>query len=261
MDMDTMVWIHEFEGTSTTRFTSAPRLREAERHSRVLLNIIVSRKLLPIMTPTGDEFLAAWWKIVMGHRALWKKGIRHGDISLSNLMGCRSAGQFISILNDRDLSTKQDDPGCLERAGTIPFISLHPLIPKAIAGMVGRAYYHGAESFIWILTWICLRYENGKLLGRNRPLDEWLTVDARRCHKEKASYLSRVAEIPPTPSHQKNFGVAKQGLVMVYRHGGPFASAPTDVEVVFNTWLLHRVPALVREGNLFSGQQGMYTCS
>ncbi|KAG2064207.1 hypothetical protein BDR04DRAFT_1235208 [Suillus decipiens] len=188
-------------------------LRKAERRSRVLLNIVVSRQLLPITRLTGDELLAAWWKIVMSHRTLWENDVRHGDISLSNLMGYRIDGRFISVLNDFDLSsTEQNDTKGLERTGTVPFMSLRCIIPKAIANKVKHAYYHDAESFIWVLTWICLRYENGSLLSRNRLLDEWLKVDATRCHEKETSYLSRVGEISPMQLHQKNFGIAMQFL-------------------------------------------------
>ncbi|KAG2062470.1 hypothetical protein BDR04DRAFT_1063099, partial [Suillus decipiens] len=73
-------------------------------------------------------------------------------------MTYRLGGQFIGILNDYDLSsTAQDGSRGLERIGMIPFISLHLLVPQAIKGMVEHVYYHDAESFIWVLTWICLR--------------------------------------------------------------------------------------------------------
>jgi hypothetical protein len=64
------------------------------------------------------------------------------------------------------------------------------LTPEAIAGKVEHVYAHDAESFIWVLTWVCLRYKNGKLLSKNRPLEEWLEVDALRCAEQKTHFWS-----------------------------------------------------------------------
>ncbi|KAG1772481.1 hypothetical protein EV702DRAFT_1033620 [Suillus placidus] len=249
-----MVWFHKFEGTSTAIIRKA--LGIDDTGSRVLY-IIVFRKLDPITTLSGDEFLLAWWEVVKCHRALWKRGVHHRDVSPSNLMGYRLGGRFIGVLNDFDLSSIirflssiKDAPKGFERTGTVPFMSLHLLVPKAIAGQVEHVYYHDAESFIWVLTWICLRYKNGKLLSRNRPLDEWLTVDARGCHKEKMSYLATLHDIHPTPSHQKNFDVAMQCLAVVHTYTGPFASIPGDDEIVFSTWLQNHVPQNVLQGNI-----------
>ncbi|KAG1778825.1 hypothetical protein EV702DRAFT_1044260 [Suillus placidus] len=241
-----MVWFHKFEGTSTAIIRKA--LGIDDTGSRVLY-IIVFRKLDPITTLSGKEFLLAWWEVVKCHRALWKRGVHHRDVSPNNLMGYRLGGRFIGVLNDFDLSSTKrflssikDTPKGFERTGTVPFMSLHLLVPEAIADQVEHLYYHDAESFIWVLTWVCLRYENGKLLKKNRPLDEWLTVDALGCHKKKTSFMARLRSMRPTPSHQKNFDVAMQCLAVVHRYTAPFASVPGDEEEVFNTWLQNHVP-------------------
>ncbi|KAG2036609.1 hypothetical protein BDR03DRAFT_921315 [Suillus americanus] len=249
-----MVWFHKFEGTSTAIIRKA--LGIDDTGSRALY-IIVFRKLDPITTLSGDELLLAWWEVVKCHRALWKRGVHHRDVSPSNLMGYRLGGRFISVLNDFDLSSIKrflssikDAPKGFERTGTVPFMSLHLLVPEAIAGQVEHVYYHDAESFIWVLTWVCLRYENGKLLRKNRPLDEWLTVDALGCYEEKMAFLGRLRSMHPTPSHQKNFDVAVQCLAVIHRYTGPFASVPADDEVVFNTWLQDHVPKNVLQGTI-----------
>ncbi|KAG1821229.1 hypothetical protein EV424DRAFT_1401621 [Suillus variegatus] len=160
-------------------------------------------------------------------------------------MGYRFGGRFISVLNDFDLSSIipsvssiQDAPQGFERTGTVPFMSLHLLTRKAIAGQVEQLYYHDAES-------------------RNRPLDEWLTVDARGCHGKKASYLATADEICPTRSHEANFKVVMgiftvvmRCLEVIHKYSGPFTSVPADDEVVFKTWLLNHVPQNVLEGNI-----------
>jgi hypothetical protein len=56
-----MVWFHKFEGTSTAVIRKA--LGIDDTGSRVLY-IIVFRKLEPITTLSGDEFLLAWWEVV-----------------------------------------------------------------------------------------------------------------------------------------------------------------------------------------------------
>jgi len=124
------------------------------------------------------------------------------------------------------------------------------LVPEAIAGQVKHVYYHDAESFIWVLTWVCLRYDNGRLLSKNRPLNEWLTVGATECHDKKMGFLRRLHSMHPTPSHQKNFDVAMHCLVMVYRNSDPFAIVVKDNEVVFNTWLQNHVPQKILQGDI-----------
>ncbi|KAG1729553.1 hypothetical protein EDB19DRAFT_2042240, partial [Suillus lakei] len=57
-----VVWFHKFEGTSTAKIGRSLGIQDAnaERNSRIL-NIIVFRKLLPITSLSGVEFLHAWW--------------------------------------------------------------------------------------------------------------------------------------------------------------------------------------------------------
>ncbi|KAG2121591.1 hypothetical protein DEU56DRAFT_715615, partial [Suillus clintonianus] len=164
-----------------------------------VIHIIVFKKLTPITTLEKKEFLVAWWDVVKCHRALWRRGVHYRDVSPNNLMGYRLDGRFISVFNDFDLasiiqlsSSIKQRPKGFERTGTVPFMSLDLLTEEAIAGEVEHVYRHDAESFIWVLTWICLRYEEGKLLRKGRPLDEWLTVDAIACHKEKTSFISKL---------------------------------------------------------------------
>ncbi|KAG2079136.1 hypothetical protein BDR04DRAFT_961306, partial [Suillus decipiens] len=77
------------------------------------------------------------------HRALWKGGVLHRDVSPGNLMVYRLRGKFIGVLNDYDLSSfKRDGPSGLERTGTIPFMAIDLLTPEAIAGEVEHLYAH-----------------------------------------------------------------------------------------------------------------------
>jgi hypothetical protein len=215
-----LVWFHKFEGTSTSKIRIALGLKDAEQAeqgSRVLY-ILVFRKLIPITTLSGKEFLAAWWQIVKCHRALWKGGVLHRDVSPSNLMGYRLRGRFIGVLNDYDLSSfKRDGPSSLERTGTVPFMAVSLLTSEAMAGKVEHVYAHDAESFIWVLTWVCLRYEDGKLLSKNRPLEEWLKVDALRCAEQKAHFLLMgLSTRRPSESHKASWDLVKKCLLVIH---------------------------------------------
>ncbi|KAG2360578.1 hypothetical protein BDR07DRAFT_1289255 [Suillus spraguei] len=215
-----LVWFHKFEGTSTSNTRTSLELKDTEqaKQDSHVLHIIVFRKLIPITTLSGKEFLAAWWQIVKCHHALWKGGVLHRSVSLSNLMGYRLRGQFIGVLNDYDLSSfKRDTPSGLERTGTVPFMAANLLTPDADAGKVEHMYAHDAESFIWVLTWICLRYEDGKLLSKNRPLDQWLKSDAIRCRVQKNDFqLSILPTMGPSGSHEASWEVVRKCFMEIH---------------------------------------------
>ncbi|KAG1901769.1 uncharacterized protein F5891DRAFT_1144295 [Suillus fuscotomentosus] len=222
-----LVWFHEFKETSTSKIRVALGLKDAEQAeqgSRVLY-IIVFRKLIPITTLSGDEFLAAWWQVVKCHRALWKGGVLHRDVSPSNLMVYRLRGQFIGVLNDYDLSSfKRDGPRGLERTGTLPFMAKDLLMPEATAGKVEHVYAHDAESLIWVLTWVCLRYEGGHLLSTNRPLEDWLKSDAPMCADKKGGFLTGgIRNVRPSGSHKKSWDLVERcfdGIHSIYLPSG-----------------------------------------
>ncbi|KAG2113440.1 uncharacterized protein F5147DRAFT_46012 [Suillus discolor] len=223
-----------------------------------VIRIIVLRKLDPITTLSDKEFLLAWWEVVKCHRALWKRGVHHRNVNPSNIMGYSFGGRFISVLNDFDLSSiKQDHPRGFERTGTVPFMSLDLLTPEATADEVEHVYRHDVESLIWVLIWVSLRYEDGKLLSKDRPLDEWLMSNAVGCAKKKVCFMFKGigSKNLRTPiSHSVSWEVAKKCLAMVYKHGGPLRPASTNDEEVFQTWLQYHVPKDVIQANLLSGQ-------
>jgi len=239
-----MVWFHKFEDTSTASIREALGIKDAKRGSRVFY-IIVFRKLRPITELSGQEFLRAWWHAVLCHRVLWKYGVRHRDISASNLMYYKTSnGLIIGVLNDYDLSSVRDTPTGTERTGTVPFMALDLLTKDALQGKVEHLYRHDAESFIWVLTWVCLRYENGEL--NSTMLNDWLKVDAIGCHEKKSSFQSNGRfKAEPTTSHLLNWQIVRPCLTTIaYFYADDPRSVPTD-EVVFRTWLEgHVVPKL-----------------
>ena len=186
-------------------------------------------------------FLSRYHSLIMstGHRILWINGILHRDISPSNLMVYKNANnEWIGVLNDYDLSsTQQDGPSGNERTGTIPFMAIDLLEDEAIEGKVQHLYQHDAESLIWVLAWVCLRYEDGKLRS-NRPLDEWLKVDAKQCREKKNDFLnSGRRKAQPSPSHEAAWDIAEYCFV----HVGSLYLArrkPTlEDGYVYSTWL------------------------
>jgi hypothetical protein len=59
-----IVWFHKFDDTSTADTRRMLGIPDAGQGSRVLY-FIVFRKLSPITTLSGQEFLQAWWHAVL----------------------------------------------------------------------------------------------------------------------------------------------------------------------------------------------------
>ena len=103
------------------------------------------------------------------YRAISKDGIKHRDISISNLM-CRRLkdGSVQGVLNDWDVAstshTESDSEHTNMRTGTMPFMSidLHEDPPPV---HMERFEY---ESLFYVLYWICLSYSDGKLLPEEK---------------------------------------------------------------------------------------------
>ncbi|KAG2149124.1 uncharacterized protein EDB93DRAFT_362196 [Suillus bovinus] len=192
-----LLWHHQFTNpTSTIR--EALGVPEPTTGSRVLY-ILVFRKLHSITTLKTEDLFDVWRQCILCHVTLWKEGVHHRDVSPGNLMWYWKDGQRIGVLNDYDLSSLADDPGPRgnERTGTVPFMALDLLTEEGQRGQVKHLYRHDLESFMWCFVWISLRYENGVLLQRgSRPFDEWATLDAVACGKEKY-YFQGHMKLPP----------------------------------------------------------------
>ncbi|KAF8125413.1 hypothetical protein EV363DRAFT_1350545 [Boletus edulis] len=198
-----MLWYKAFKDASTAKFRE--RLGLKTEGARVLY---IFRKLRPITELTGRDFLHAWWETVQCHLALWEKKVYRRDISPSNLMYRVDNGKIVGVLNDFDLASTQQSATRTERTGTVPFMALHLLRDLALQGHVTHAYQHDAESYIWVLIWISLRYDDGKPRKHGRPLDAWLRVDAVGCRKEKTDFLFSNADrqiLVPGKGHEENW--------------------------------------------------------
>ncbi|KAG1774541.1 hypothetical protein EV702DRAFT_1032067 [Suillus placidus] len=235
-----MVWFHKFEDTSTAKIRSALGFEDPKLGRRVFY-IIVFRKLEPITDLNNKPFLAAWWHAVVCHYALWEGFVHHRDVSPSNLMVYKTSdGRWIGVLNDFDLSSTQAAPSGQERTGTVPFMALDLLTKKAIEGRVEHLYQHDAESFIWVLTWACICYEDGVFIGKGTVLNDWLKVDAIGCQEKKSNFVMvGRRDIEPSGSHRETWEKMAQFCLDTVGFGyltsarGP----PPEDRVVFETWL------------------------
>ena len=109
----------------------------------------------------------------------------------------RANNAVVGVLNDYDLASLRNPSLGNERTGTIPFMALDLLGAKGQKGKVKHLYRHDLESFIWVLVWLTLQYENGEKLQPG-PIDAWAIVNANSCSKEKSQFLLDIPRSLPT---------------------------------------------------------------
>ncbi|KAI6106627.1 hypothetical protein EDD16DRAFT_1490535 [Pisolithus croceorrhizus] len=245
-----MVCYHMFQDTSTAVIRTRLGLNPDE--ARVLY-LIIFRKLKPITELIETDFLRAWWATVKCHPILWKNGVYHRDINPSNLMFKRTSdGKIMGVLNDFDLASIEDGLTRTECTGTVPFMALELLDPEGSCGQTNHLYEYVAESFIWILIWMTLRYDNGTLRTTGRPLDQWLKVDATTCGKEKSAFLfyANRRKLQAGIGHEKNFQVAYVCMNNLLRYRASKVASTDSYQVVevdaaFKKLLGDSVPAFL----------------
>jgi hypothetical protein len=116
--------------------------------------------------------------LATGHFCLWKLGIRHGDVSLGNMMW--DDRLKVGVLNDFDLAKFENQEGPIghDNTGTLPFMALDLVSDKGLHGRITRLYRHDAEAFAWSLIYLCLvtvEDEDGEnyTLSDPNPLAGW----------------------------------------------------------------------------------------
>ncbi|KAI6118354.1 hypothetical protein F5141DRAFT_1212270 [Pisolithus sp. B1] len=185
--------VHHYVFWDTSTAVIRNRLGLKPDGARVLY-LILFRKLMPITKLVGTDFL---------------------HTCPSNLRFYRTSdGTIMGVLNDFDLASTEGDDIGTERTGTVPFMALDLLRRHGIYNQTKHGYQHDAESFIWVLAWITLRYDNGMLRATGRPLDEWLNVDAPSCVGEKLFFLDPLGrkDLQAGSGHEKNLQVANECL-------------------------------------------------
>jgi hypothetical protein len=148
-----------------------------------------------------------------------------------------SSGEVIGVLNDYDLASMKFVLTDRERTGTVPFMATDLLTEKAMRGEVEHLYQHDAESFIWVLAWVSLRYEDGKLRRNDRTLDDWLIVGAKVGCRERRAWFLQVgrAHEEPSSSHESNRAIA-QACLKIVSNQRTNLSPTLEAEYVFQTW-------------------------
>ncbi len=125
-----------------------------------------------------------------GHAFLWKHSIKHNDPSLWNAKynPIRKCG----VLTDFDLPAVSWRRHVLEtdRTGTILFMALELMFDRYGKEKVARRYHHELEAFIWILSFVFLAHDDGKLVPQNGFTKDWITSDPTACRKEKWYFIA-----------------------------------------------------------------------
>ncbi|PAV20028.1 other 1 kinase [Pyrrhoderma noxium] len=175
---------------------------EPNNYGERVLRFIVSERLEPITSLTDlEEFKTAFRDIfhVIHYLAVSEDGIKHRDISISNLMYRRlEDGSVQGVLNDWDVASTSrmefESDHMNMRTGTMPFMSidLHQKLPPV---HMERFEY---ESLFYVLYWICLSYSNGKLLPEEKRHSafkrwpRWNSNDHEGVHSAKVGLLNDI---------------------------------------------------------------------
>ncbi|KAG1815430.1 hypothetical protein EV424DRAFT_1412042 [Suillus variegatus] len=243
-----MIWLHQVEETCTAKLRRRLEMDDSVGCKRIL-NIHVSWKFQPVTKLSGKEFKRVWWMMIIYHRILWITGVRQYDVNPSNLMVYRTqSGLVMGAINDCDLSSPENGSGGHERIGMIPFMAMDLLTKKTIEDKAEPLYPHIAESFIWVLILVCLQYEDGKLLNKDRPLDCRLIGDALGCLKIKRDCLKLAmetrVETPPPHHFSSELNLFLLTLIASFYVEG--RDLVLEGECMFRTWFDAQLPSSVR---------------
>ena len=122
-----------------------------------------------------------------GHAFLWKTHVEHGDPSVDKMM-YDSEGEC-RVLTDFDLSLLQWEPRVLgtDRTGTVPFMAIELLTDEYWKGTIKRYYHHELESFIWVIVFVFLLYQDGKRRS-NQYATPWMTSNYNTCRERMVDF-------------------------------------------------------------------------
>ncbi|QRV90416.1 hypothetical protein RhiJN_18434 [Ceratobasidium sp. AG-Ba] len=120
-----------------------------------VFRMAVYERLIPITTLSGAVRMMVLLDCIKCHYLLWKGGVHHRDLSLSNLMVRVIDGVYYGILNDFDLSHIAElGLEINEHTATLPFLARELLCDEYWEGKLEVKYKHDWESFIWIAYWL-----------------------------------------------------------------------------------------------------------
>ena len=122
--------------------------------------------------------------LFLGLYLLWKIGIAHGDVSLSNMMYYEQDGKKYGVLNDFDLAAimavgeRTPKKQGFERTGTLPFMAIDLL--RYPDGQISRWFRHDLESCMWCLVWQALA----------KKQEHWYSDELTRISNDKSAMLN-----------------------------------------------------------------------
>jgi hypothetical protein len=156
--------------------------------------------------------------------------------------------KIVGVLNDFDLASTEDSVTATQRTGTVPFMAVDLLTVEGILGEVRHLYEHDAQSFIWVLVWVSLQYEGGKLHGRHPELDEWQKDDPVRCGVMKSGFLllGSWRKLLSGKGHEGNWKLAKKGIIalrtLAISKSDSGGSLTLDIDAAFEKLLMKLDP-------------------
>ncbi|QRV97638.1 hypothetical protein RhiJN_25657 [Ceratobasidium sp. AG-Ba] len=157
---------------------------DPQKPSRVF-RVMVFERLIPITAISGQLRMTVILQCIKTHYLVWKGGVQHQDLSVSNIMVRTQGSEYFGVLNDMDLSfAKGISVEVPEHAATLLSLSLRLLDSRYWAGSIVVGYRHELESFIWI---IFLLAKCGGV-GLTHSLRAWAT-GATQCKAMKLLYI------------------------------------------------------------------------
>ena len=103
----------------------------------------------------------------------------------------RTNDKYYGVMNDWDLATVVGESPDTKRGaltGTVPFMAQDELFKLAVKQSDKRIYRYDLEAFIWILLWVCVRYQDTRLLP-NPELSHWKSFDFGGIASSKQAYI------------------------------------------------------------------------
>ncbi|QRV72341.1 hypothetical protein RhiJN_00355 [Ceratobasidium sp. AG-Ba] len=124
---------------------------DPQNPSRVF-RVTVFERLIPITAISGQLRMTVILQCVKTHYLVWKGGVQHRDLSVSNIMVRTQDLEHLGVLNDLDLSFAEGiSVEVPEHTATLLSLSLRLLDARYWAGSITVGYRHELESFIWII--------------------------------------------------------------------------------------------------------------
>ncbi|KAF8310715.1 uncharacterized protein EI90DRAFT_3139258 [Cantharellus anzutake] len=138
------------------------------------------------------------FKLAFPHRSLYERaGILHHDISINNLM-VEKDNEVKGVLIDLDLAIiiKGGDALQSQRstlAGTLPFLSVDFLEGTPPERPM---YRHDLESFVFVLAWILIRFDEEGEEADHDQLRTWYTGGRDQMKHAKFGFFRRSFDLP-----------------------------------------------------------------